>query len=330
MSSSSTTSRTSPPTSQRSRRTKYARPSPKKGSRHNCAGAATWQTAPSQNEHHRKEMAAYGERKTSQSWEPRTSRKNQSWQRDQRAIAARSPRCWAQGRESGVGVTGTMAARIFMGDLLPGLIVLAFSGSIAPPLLLLTILFLGSRRPLLNAAALALGYFTTCAVIGISGLVLFGGAQSIVSTVGRVISATIGALLIVLGLRSLLASPDPDVSQPRWMQSINAMSPPRAFGFGTALFPLQVNNLAIFVATLNLIIASSLSPRGSIVALMLVLVVFAIPVLVLIGLYAAFPHRASTMLGSLQTWMRNNNRSITVVLCFVFGAFFLVRGLSGA
>jgi hypothetical protein len=67
-----------------------------------------------------------------------------------------------------------------------------------------------------------------------------------------------------------------------------------------------------------------------IVALMLVLVVFAIPVLALIGLYAAFPHRASTMLGSLQTWMGNNNRTITVVLCFVFGAFFLVRGLSGA
>jgi hypothetical protein len=67
-----------------------------------------------------------------------------------------------------------------------------------------------------------------------------------------------------------------------------------------------------------------------IVALMLVLVVFAIPVLALIGLYAAFPHRASTMLGSLQRWMGDNNRTFTVVLCFVFGAFFLVRGLSGA
>ena len=217
-----------------------------------------------------------------------------------------------------------------MSDTLPGLIVLAIGGSIAPPLLLLTILFLGSRRPLLNAAALALGYFTTCAVIGISGLVLFGGAESIVSTVGRVISATIGALLIVLGLRSLLVSPDPDVSQPRWIESINAMSPPRAFGFGMALFPLQVKNLAIFVACLNLIIASSLSPPGSIVALMVVLVVFAIPVLVLIGLYAAVPQRASTMLGSLQAWMGKNNRTITIVLCFVFGAFFLARGLSGA
>ena len=217
-----------------------------------------------------------------------------------------------------------------MSGFLPQLVFLATGGSIAPPLLLLTILYLGSRRPLPNATALALGYFTTCAVIGISGLLLFGGAESTVSTVGRVISATIGALLIVLGLRNLLASPDPDVSQPRWMASIDAMSPPRAFGFGMALFPLQVKNLAIFVACVSLIIASSFSLRGSIAALTLVLVVFAIPVLALIGLYAAFPHRASTMLGSLQTWMGNNNRTITVVLCFVFGAFFLVRGLSGA
>jgi hypothetical protein len=41
-------------------------------------------------------------------------------------------------------------------DLLPGLLVLAVGGSIAPPLLLLTILFPGSRRPLPNAGALGL------------------------------------------------------------------------------------------------------------------------------------------------------------------------------
>jgi hypothetical protein len=217
-----------------------------------------------------------------------------------------------------------------MSDTLPGLIVLAIGGSIAPPLLLLTTLLLGSQRPLPNASALVIGYFTTCTVIGISGLLLFAGAESTVSTVGRVISATVGALFIVLGLRSLLDSPDPDPQPPRWMESINSMSPPRAFGFGMALFPLQVKNLAIFVACLNLIIASSLSPQGSIVALMLVLVVFAIPVLALIGLSATVPQRASTKLGSLQAWMEKNNRAITVALCFVFGTFFLLRGLLGA
>ena len=93
-----------------------------------------------------------------------------------------------------------------MSDSLPGLIVLAIGGSVAPPLLLLTILFLGSQKPLPNASALALGYFTTCAVIGVSGLLLFGGAESTVATVGRIISATVGALLLVLGLRSLLDS----------------------------------------------------------------------------------------------------------------------------
>jgi Sap, sulfolipid-1-addressing protein len=96
-----------------------------------------------------------------------------------------------------------------------------------------------------------------------------------------------------------------------------------------ALFPLQIKNLAIFVACLDLIIASSLSPGDSIVALGLVLVIFIIPVLVLIGLYVVFPRRASAMLGSLQAWMGKNSRTITIVLCFVFGAFFLTRGLLG-
>jgi hypothetical protein len=217
-----------------------------------------------------------------------------------------------------------------MSELLPGLLVLAIGGTIMPPLLLLTILFLGSRRPLPNAAALALGYFATCTIIGILGLVLFGDAEGAASTVGQVISVTVGILLLFLGLRSLLNAPDPDASPPGWMVSIDAMSPPRAFGFGMVLFPLQVKNLAIFVACLNLIIASNLEPERSILALMLVLLVFAVPVLVLIGLYAAAPGRASTMLASLRTWMRKHNRTITIVICFVFGAFFFVRGLSGA
>lgn len=217
-----------------------------------------------------------------------------------------------------------------MSDLLPGLLVLAGGGSIAPPLLLLIILFLGSRQPLPNAGALVLGYFTICAVMGISGLVLFGDAGGAVSTVGRVISVAVGVLLIALGLKSLLGSSDPDASPPGWLESIDSISPPGAFAFGMALFPLQVKNLAIFVACLNLIIASRLDPGGSVVALMLVLLVFAIPVLVLIGLYAAAPGRAQAVLGSLQAWMGKHNRTTTVVICFVFGAFFLVRGLLGA
>src|SRR5215204_6126001 len=128
-----------------------------------------------------------------------------------------------------------MASRISMSDLLPGLIVLAIGGSIAPPLLLLTILFLGSRRPLPNATSLALGYFTTCAAMGIVGLTLFGGGESAASTIGRVISAMVGGLLIVLGLRSLLNAPDPDAQPPRWIESTHSMSPARAFGFGIGL-----------------------------------------------------------------------------------------------
>jgi hypothetical protein len=193
-----------------------------------------------------------------------------------------------------------------MSDVLPGLIVLATGGSMAPPLLLLTILFLDSRRPIPSATALALGYFTTCAVMGIAGLTLYGGAEDAVSLVGRVISVSVSGLLVVIGLRSLLHAPDPDAQPPRWMESISSMSPARAFGFGMALFPIQIKNLAILVACLNLIAAAELSLRGSAVALGLVLLIFAVPVLTLIGLYAATPDRASNMLGSLREWIEGN------------------------
>jgi hypothetical protein len=218
--------------------------------------------------------------------------------------------------------------------LLPQLIVLSVGGSIAPPLLLLTILLLGSQRPLLNATALVLGYVAVCATIGAAGLILFAGAVgagSIASTIGRGMSLIVGGLLIVLGLRSLLLNaPDRATSGARWMESVSAITPAKAFGIGMALFPIQIKSLAIFVACMNLIATANLSPQGSIVALVLVLLVFTIPVLVLIGLYAAAPQRASNMLRSLRTLMQKNNRTITVVLCFVFGAFFLVRGLWGS
>jgi hypothetical protein len=229
-------------------------------------------------------------------------------------------------------MAGAMASGSFVSDLLPQLIALAVGGSIAPPLLLLTILFLGSQRSLPNATALVLGYFAVCAAVGIVGLILFGGAAeagSTASTIGRVISATVGVLLIVLGLRSLFNTPEPDASLPRWMESVSSMTPAKAFGIGMVLFPIQIKNLAIFIACINLIATASFSTQGSIVALVLVLLIFAIPVLVLIALYAVVPHRASNMLGTLRAWMEKNNRTITVVLCFVFGAFFLVRGLSG-
>jgi Sap-like sulfolipid-1-addressing protein len=219
-----------------------------------------------------------------------------------------------------------------MSDFLPQLVFLAVGGAIAPPLLLLTVLFLGSPRPLPSATALALGYFAACAAIGIAGLALFDGATGAgdaASTAGRVISASVGGLLIVLGLRSLLNTPDPDAPPPRWMESVTSTSPARAFGIGVALFPIQIKNFAIFVACVNLVVTANLGPRASIMALALVLLVFAIPVLTLIGLYAVAPRRASTILDSLRAWIEKNSRAITVALCFVFGAFFLVRGLSG-
>jgi hypothetical protein len=231
-------------------------------------------------------------------------------------------------------VSRTRLSRSSMSDLLPQLILLAVGGSIAPPLLLLTILFLASQRSLLNPTMLVLGYLAVCAAIGVVGLILFAsmtGAESIVLMIDRGMSLIVGGLLIAVGLRNLLFNaPSSGALVARWIDSVRSITPTKVFGIGTALFPIQIKNLAIFIACMNLIAMANLSPHGSIVALVVVLVVFAIPAVVLIGLYAAVPRQATTMLGSLGAWMQENNRTITVVLCLMFGAFFLVRGLLGS
>jgi len=73
------------------------------------------------------------------------------------------------------------------------------------------------------------------------------------------------------------------------MESINSITPAKALGFGMALFSVQIKNLAISIARVNLIATASLGPRGNTVALVLVLPVFTVPVLGLIGLYGAAP-----------------------------------------
>ena len=123
--------------------------------------------------------------------------------------------------------------------LLAHLIALAAGGSIAPPLLLLTLLLLGSQRSLLNAMALVLGYLAACTTIGVAGLILLGGvvgAVSIASTIGRGVSLIVGGLLIVLGLRNLLLNtPDPATSAANWMESVSYIGPVKAFGIGMAI-----------------------------------------------------------------------------------------------
>jgi hypothetical protein len=69
-----------------------------------------------------------------------------------------------------------------------------------------------------RSAALAIRYFAVCAAIGILGLALFVGAGSTASAVGRLISAMVGGMLVVLGLRSLLNATDPEASPPKWME----------------------------------------------------------------------------------------------------------------
>jgi len=61
------------------------------------------------------------------------------------------------------------------------------------------------------------------------------------------------------------------------MESVSSITPAKALGIGMVLFSLQIRILAIFIACINLIATASLRTQESIVALVLALLIFAIP-----------------------------------------------------
>jgi hypothetical protein len=74
-------------------------------------------------------------------------------------------------------------------------------------------------------------------------------------------SLIVGGLLIGVGLRTLLLNTsDHAGSAAKWRESVRYITPAKAFGLGMALFPIQIKNLAIFIACINLIAAANLSP----------------------------------------------------------------------
>src|SRR5918994_7333213 len=100
-------------------------------------------------------------------------------------------------------------------------------------------MLLGSRRPLPNATAPALGYVTTCAAIGTAGLTLFGRAESVASTIGRFIQRD--------GRRSAHRPGSQEPAQrsrsrraAAHVNGIVSSMSPRAFGFRMALFPVRI------------------------------------------------------------------------------------------
>ena len=141
----------------------------------------------------------------------------------------------------------------------------------------------------------------------------------------------LGVLLVVLAVKNWRAEhaatePPP---QPKWMASIDSLSPVKAAGLSLVLSAVNPKNLALSLAAgaglAQLGVSGGEAAVGLIVFILLASAGIAVPVII----YLAGGERATNVLDGWKSWLSAHNGAVMAVLFLVFGVVLFSDGLRG-
>jgi threonine/homoserine/homoserine lactone efflux protein len=206
--------------------------------------------------------------------------------------------------------------------------------AISPIPIIGVVLMLATPRARANGLGFLAGWVLGLAVAGTIVLLVAGGAgatdQGQPATWTGWLKLALGLLLVALAVKQWRGRPtgDEQPELPKWMQTIDTFSAPRALGFGFLLAAVNPKNLVLTVAAAASIAQDDLSDGQSAVALAVFVLVGTLGPGIPVGIYFGMGDRAAHVLGGLRDWMGRNNTAIMAVLFLVIGAKLVGDGIS--
>ena len=218
-----------------------------------------------------------------------------------------------------------------VGNSLP----LAVGVAISPIPIIAIILMLLSKQAGPNSTAFLAGWF-----VGITGalivvVVLAGvgglGTSSGPASADSWLRVGLGVVLLFLGWRDWRRRPKPGETAklPKWLSTIESITPLKASGLGLLLSAVNPKNLLLIVAG-GVAIAQAATGFGSNAgAIAVFVVVAASSVAVPVVLYRVLGQRAQETLDSMNRWLTANNAAVMAVLVLVIGVVLIGKGITG-
>lgn len=220
------------------------------------------------------------------------------------------------------------------GDLLP----LVIGSAVVPVQIVIVLLLLQSGAGRVSALAWVAGVTTVRLLQGVLfGLVLAPepGAVSKLSSVGQPSGFTatlllvLGLLLLVMAGRGLLNQPDNDAPPPKWLTLTKTLRPTKAFLFGALSILISAKFWVFTLGAVSVIDDADLGGRRAVVTFVLFVVLAqAVQVAALVVAFLV-PTRADAILGPAAAWLTTHERVIVIIVGFVFGVWFVIKGLDG-
>jgi len=215
------------------------------------------------------------------------------------------------------------------GDILP----FAIGIAISPVPIIAVILMLFSSRARINGPSFLVGWVFGVAVVTLvvlwladAGDVATDSSASDGVAWGKLV---LGLALIMLGLRQWRGRPKPgeQASMPKWMTSIDAFTPVKAFGLGVVLSAVNPKNLILSAGAGATIAQAGLSGSDDAVVVILFVIVASVSIAGAVLVYLFGGEKAQHVLDGWKAWLGEHNAAVMTVLLVVMGSVLLGKGL---
>jgi threonine/homoserine/homoserine lactone efflux protein len=220
-----------------------------------------------------------------------------------------------------------------MGQGISEVLPFAIGVALSPVPIIAVILILFSDRARVNGPVFLFGWVVGLAVA--TSVVYFVADAANASTDsgtsdsiswGKIL---LGVALIGLARRNWAKRPAPGqpAELPKWMATVESITPSRAFGIAVLLSVVNPKNLVLVLGAAAGLGQLGLDTGDAIVAIAVFVVVASLSIAFPVVYQLVGGASARTTLDDLKTWMTEHNSAVMAVLFLVFGVVLISKGL---
>ncbi len=221
-----------------------------------------------------------------------------------------------------------------MGQGISAVLTFAIGVAISPVPIIAVILMLFSQKARVNGPAFLVGWVAALtAVSAIVYVLSHDGNVATSSTASDSVSwgtIALGVGMLALARRNWRKRPAPGVEpvMPKWLATVESVSPVKALGLGIALAAVNPKNLILTAgAAAGLAQVSGLTTTDAVVAIAVFVVIASLTIAVPVVYSLVGGARAKATLESAKTWLTAHNAAVMGVLFLVFGVDLIAKGL---
>ncbi len=208
---------------------------------------------------------------------------------------------------------------------------LALAGALSPfNVTVVIVMLLSKDHPIARPVAFVAGFAMSLVLIGSIALSILSSIYTPpLAPRAYVAISLLGGVLLVLGVRQLIAKTDPDQPPSEWLEKVTQFRIFTAFWVGFFLSMFGLKTLSIYVACIGIITTAQLTPLQTVIETAIVVLVIISTMLIPIVIYIVQPRRGAETLRKMRTWIEHRQHTVAGIILAVAGAALVGYGILG-